>query len=151
MSDFDLKVADADQYRIMVAGGPISNGAGASGYADGEFLKCSLRNDGWIEVEGTDGTVVRSKRNSRLVDIEITLIQGASSNDYLSVLYALDTNQPNGAGIGSFVVEDLQGTTVILCTRAWVKKPADVVLDRGATARKHMLTGIASVFLVGSN
>lgn len=150
-AEFSLAVADADQYRLMVAGAPISNGAGASGYADGEFFKASLKNDGFITVEGSDGSVVRSKRNTRLIDAEITLLQSSASNAYLSALFALDTNQPNGAGIGSLVLEDLQGTTVILCTRAWIVKPADVTLDRSATSRKWSLAGLYSVFLVGGN
>lgn len=149
--EFSLAVADADQYRIMVAGAPISNGAGASGYADGEFLKTAQSNDSFIVVEGADGSVVRSKRLTRLTDIEITLLQSSASNAYLSGLLALDVNQPNGAGVGSFVLEDLQGTTFILCTRAWIMKPADVTLDRGATARKWPLKGIWSVYNVGGN
>lgn len=151
MGDFDLSVADSDQYRLMIAGAPISNGAGASGYGDGEFLKVSQSNESFIVVEGTDGTVVRSKRNTRLIDIELTLLQTSASNAFLSMLLALDVNQPNGAGIGSFVLEDLQGTTLILCTRAWLQKPADVTLDRGATARKWPLKGLWSVFLVGGS
>ena len=151
MSEFSLAVADSDQYRLMMAGAPISNGAGASGYADGEFLKTSLRNDGFIEVEGTDGSVARSKRNTRLVDIELTLLQTSTSNAFLSGLYFLDTNQPNGAGIGSFVLEDLQGTTLILCSQAWVRKPADVTLNRSAEPRKWMITGMYSAYLVGGN
>lgn len=151
MGDFDLSVADSDQYRLMIAGAPISNGAGASGYGDGEFLKVSQSNESFIVVEGTDGTVARSKRNTRLIDIELTLLQTSASNAFLSMLLALDVNQPNGAGIGSFVLEDLQGTTLILCTRAWLQKPADVTLDRGATARKWPLKGLWSVFLVGGS
>jgi hypothetical protein len=151
MADFNLAVADADQYRLMVAGAPISNGAGASGYADGEFFKSSLKNDGFIVIEGSDGSVARSKRLTRLVDLEITLLQTSTSNAYLSMLYNLDQNQPNGAGIGSFVLEDLQGTTLVICTRAWVNKPADIQLDRGATARKWPLVGLYSVYLVGGN
>jgi|ERR1700722_6662343 len=148
---FSLATADADQYRIMVAGAPISNGAGASGYGDGEFLKVAQKNDSFIVVEGSDGSVVRSKRNTRLLDIELTLLQSSASNAFLSALLLLDVNQPNGAGIGSFVMEDLQGTTLILCTRAWINKPADVMLDRGATARKWPLVGLWDVLLVGGN
>ena len=151
MAEFSLSVADADQYVIEIAGATISNGAGASGYGDGEFLKITQINDSFLVVEGTDGSVARSKRNTRLLDIELTLLQTSSSNDFLSELLSLDVNQPNGAGIGSFVMTDLQGTTIILCTRAWINKPADVTLDRSATARKWPLKALYSTFLVGSN
>ena len=151
MGEFNLSVADADQYRIMVAGAPISNGAGASGYADGEFLKIALKNDGFIVVEGADGSVTRSKRLTRLIDIELSFLQSSSNNVFLSALWNLDQNAANGAGIGSFVLQDLSGTTLVSCTRAWVNKPADVMLDRGATTRKWPLIGLYSVLLVGGN
>jgi hypothetical protein len=151
MSEFSLAVADADQYRISVAGAPISNGAGASGYADGEFLKIGLKNDGFIVVEGSDGSITRSKRLTRLLDIEISLLQSSSSNNFLSALWNLDNNAANGAGIGSFVLQDLSGTTLVICTRSWVNKPADITLDRGATVRKWPLIALYSAINIGSN
>ena len=151
MGEFSLAVCDADQYRIMVAGAPISNGAGASGYADGEFLKISQSDDDFITVIGTDGSVARSKTNKRVVDIEISLLQSSTSNAFLSALRLLDINQPNGAGVGSFVMEDLSGTSLVICTRSWINKPSDITLDRGATARKWPLKGLASTLLVGGN
>lgn len=151
MGDFTLATADADQYRLAIASIPISNGAGASGYADGQFLKISPNADGFITVVGTDGTVVRSKSNNRLLDIELSLLQSSVSNTALSALYMLDTNQPNGAGIGSFVLEDLSGTTLVLCTRSWIQKPADVTLNRSAEPRVWHIQGLYSVLLIGNN
>ena len=148
---FSLATVDADQFRIAVAGIPISNGAGASGYADGQFLKVSQNADGFLTVVGTDGTVVRSKSNNRLVDIELSLLQSSVSNTALSALYFLDSNQANGAGIGSFVCEDLSGTTLILCTRCWIQKPADVTLNRSAEPRVWHLQAIWDTFLVGNS
>ena len=148
---FSVKVADADQYVIAVAGNPVSLGAGQSGYADGEFLTVSQSADSFITVVGTDGSVVRSKTNNRLVDIKLILLQTNSYNAYLSGLLLADVNTPNGAGIGSFVVEDLSGTTLVLCTRAWVEKPADISLDRGAKARSWSIKGVWDVMLVGGN
>jgi len=149
--EWSIAVADADQYRIAVAGVTLSRGAGQSGYADGEYFTSSQPKDSFVIVEGTDGSVARSKTNTRVVEMSLNLLQTSASNAYLSGLLASDENAPNGAGIGSFVVEDLQGTTLILCTRAWIKKPADVSLDRAAKERKWLFTGLRSVYLVGGN
>ena len=148
---WSLAVADADQYVIAVAGNPVSQGAGQSGYADGEFLTISQPKESFIVVEGTDGSVARSKTNSRVLDIKLILLQTNAYNAYLSGLLLADVNTPNGAGIGSFVVEDIAGTTLVLCTRSWVSKPADITLDRGAKARSWPITGIWDVMLVGGN
>lgn len=151
MGEFSLKVADADQYRVMLAGIGISQGAGQSGYADGEFLNIGQPKDGFVIVEGTDGSVARSKTNTRIVEISINLLQTSNSNAVLSALHAIDVNTPNGAGVGSFVLQDMQGTTLVLCTKAWIRKPADISLDRAAKERKWLLHGLYSVFLVGGN
>lgn len=151
MGDFSIAVADADQYRIAVAGVPISRGAGQSGYADGEFFTATQPRESFGFVEGTDGSVARSKTNSRIVELHIKLLQTSSSNAYLSALLISDENAPNGAGIGSFIVQDSQGTTLLLCTRAWIVKPADVSLDRSATERDWMFHGIKSLWNVGGN
>lgn len=150
-TEFSLKVADADQYRLMVAGVAINNGPGQSGYADGEFLTISQPKDGFVIVEGTDGSVARGKTNTRIVEISIKLLQTSASNAILSALHALDVNTPNGAGVGSFVLQDMQGTTLVLCTKCWVRKQADISLDRSATTREWMLHGLYSVYLVGGN
>lgn len=151
MADFDLAEYDADQFKIQVAGIQIAKGPGKSGYADGEFLSVKKTKDSFTIVEGTDGTVARSKVNSRTIEIELTLLQTNATNADLSALWQSDENNPNGQGIGSFLVQDLQGTTKIMCTKSWISKPADVVLDRGAKGRKWMMSGLYSVYNVGGN
>ena len=151
MADFNLAEYDPDQFKISLAGIQVAKGAGKSGYGDGEFLSVKKRNPAFTDVEGTDGAVARSKRNSRLVDIEITLLQTNVTNDAFSALWQADENNPNGQGIGSFLAQDLQGTTKIMCTKAWISEPSDVTLDRGAKGRKWKITGLYSVFNVGSN
>ena len=148
---WSVAVADADQYVIAVAGNPVSQGAGNSGYADGEFLTITQPTASFLTVEGTDGSIARSKSNSRLLDIKLNLLQTNSYNTYLSGLLLSDVNQPNGAGIGSFVVEDLAGTTLVLCTRAWIQKPSDISLDRSAKVRSWPIVGVWDVLLVGGN
>jgi hypothetical protein len=149
--DFSIAVADMDQYTLMFANVSLSKGAGQSGYADGEFFTAKQLKPSFTFVEGTDGSVARSKTNSRMIEMTLSFLQTSANNSYLSTLLQADENTPGGIGIGSFVLKDLQGTTLIACTRCWITTPADVNLNRGAEPRKWMLHGIKSVYLVGNN
>jgi hypothetical protein len=150
--DFTVSIADADQYRIAFAGILLSRGAGASGYADGEYLKIVRVKESFTVVEGTDGTIARSKTNSRLVTITIRLLQtNAQSNGLLSALLSADEGNPNGAGIGTFVVADLNGTTFFKCLKSWLQKWPDQSFDRTAKEREWMFQGAQSQIVVGGN
>ena len=151
MTTYNVQEYDSDQQFIEVAGVAISQGAGQSGFADGEFLSIKFP-EGFTFVKGTDGTIARSKTNDPSCEIMLNLLQTNSANAALSALYALDINQPNGAGIGSFVLKDLQGTTFVICATAWINKPADITLDRGAKGRSWPITGILSAApIIGGN
>lgn len=150
-ADFRIAVTDADQYTLSLAGVAIAVAPGQSGFNQDEFFSISQVSDSFEDDVGADGWVERWKTNDRRVEGGITLLQSSSSNDYLSSLHALDCNQPNGAGVGSLQLKDLQGTTLILCTRTWIAKPADVALGRKSKPRKWKLRGIWSIYLVGSN
>ena len=151
VGDFAVAVGDADQYRIAVAGVIVSLGPGQSAYAEDEFFTAVQKNDSFGVVEGADGTVARFKTNSRLVEMSLTFLGTGAVNDYLSALLFADVNQPNGAGIGSFVVEDLQGTTMLSCSKAWIQKPADFSLGRAVKMRKWPFVGVWSIWNIGSN
>lgn len=149
---FDVKEWDADQLRIAFAGVSMSRGAGASGYADGEFLKIVQDKDSFITVEGTDGTVTRSKTNTRLMTITLRLMQtNSQSNGVISAILGADENNPNGAGIGTFVVEDQNGTTLFAALKAWVKKWPDQSFDRGAKEREWIFGCVRNNIVVGGN
>lgn len=150
--NFDLVVYDSDQQRITFAGYSISKGAGASGYADGVFITIKPQKPSFTTKEGTDGTVTRSKTNSRLVDIVIrTMSSNSATNGFLSALLSNDQAQPNGAGVGPFVYEDLQGTTKYSCSKCWVTAVPDFSRDREANEVEWKLTGLRSVAVIGGN
>ena len=142
--DFTVSIADSDQILVSFAGILLSRGAGASGYADGEFLKIVPAKDSFTEVEGTDGTIARSKTNSRLMTITVRLLQ---TNSLLSA----DEGNPNGAGIGTFVVQDLNGTTTFKSLKAWLKKWPEQSFDRSAKEREWVFSCSRSSIVVGGN
>ena len=148
---WSVAVRDADQFLLLVAGLAISQGAGQSGYDDGEWFSAKPRTASFLDGEGTDGSVWRSATNSRLLDCSINLLQTSNSNAYLSGLLLADENTQGGAGIGSLVLKDLQGTTLLLCSRAWIKAPVEFMFDRGVKGNKWPLVAVRDQWVAGGN
>lgn len=147
-----MKVYDPDQYRCTFNGFSFSKGAGASGYADGIFVSVEQMEPSFLTKVGTDGTVSRSKTNARLVKLLVRLMNTESeSNGFLSTMLALDESNPNGAGVGAFSLEDLQGTTRFFASKAWVSGPPKQALDREANEREWEIHGVRDILIVGGN
>lgn len=142
----DLKIYDADQVTINLAGIPID-----SGYADGEFLSLEKVEDDFSTVVGTDGTVTRSKTNNQLWNVKIRLMQTSQGNDALSALRNADLLGQNGAGVGTILIRDRQGTTLYMGSKAWIQKPPDKSFDREAKERVWSLQAVFDIQVDGSN
>lgn len=142
----DMKVYDADQVSISVAGVPVEKG-----YADGEFLRVEQEADDFLDVVGTDGEVTRSKSNDRRATVTILLHQSAEANDLLSALSNLDRNTPNGAGVGPLLVRDRGGRAIYTAEKCWISRPPDVSFDRQATSREWTLRAADLIRTDGGN
>jgi hypothetical protein len=152
MADFAVTISDSDSWRVTFAGVALTRGAGASGLADGVFFKGSAEKPSFTVVEGTDGTVARSKTNSRLYHVEFHVLQTNSvTNGFLSSMLTADENNPNGAGIGSFVAQDLNGTSYLKMVKCWLEKWPDAELDRTAKERVWLFTGVRTKYIQGGN
>ena len=145
---FQVVEYDADQVVILLAGVALSQGAGQSGWADGEFVSVAFKPQ-FSLVKGTDGSATRSKTNDRETNIKINLMQTTTANSYLSALLMADVSTPNGTGIGSFQLLNLQGTLLVSVPMAWITAPADITLDRGAKGRSWPVTGLWDVLSIG--
>ena len=149
---FTVAICDSDQFRLTFAGVQLSYGAGASGYADGEFFKVTQMKPSFTEVEDTDGTVSRSKTNSRLGEAMLRTMQTNSrTNGYLSTMLMFDESNPNGAGVGTLVLQDMNGTTYFKALKAWVIGPPDQSFDRSAKEREWKFHVVRSSVIVGGN
>ena len=147
---FQVKEYDADQIRISLAGVPLAQGAGVSGFEDGEFLSIGFKPQFGLK-KGTDGSATRYKTNDREVEIKLILMQTNTLNNVLSALLFADVSAPNGIGIGSFVVADLAGTTLISVPTSWLSAPSDVSYDRVPKGRSWPISGLWDYINIGSN
>jgi hypothetical protein len=121
------------------------------GYADGDFLTITYETDAFSDVAGTDGEVARSKTNDRRATVEIILMSTSPTNDLLSAVHLADINTPGGAGVGAFLVTDLNGTSLFTAGNAWVQKAPDVTYGREANERTWTLRVDSLVAFTGGN
>lgn len=124
------KFSDPNAILIYFAGIRIQ------GFADGEFLSYSRMSPGFGDVVGTDGEVARSKSNDFRVKVMVKLLQTSASNLALSAVHNTDLNAPLGAGVGTFLIQDLQGFTYISAAKSWIVKYPDGSMDRTAKSRE---------------
>jgi len=129
-----LKVYDADQVSVAFAGILLS-----SGYGDGEFVRIVQEADDFTDRVGTDGQVTRSKTNDRRAVVTVILAQTSDGNAALSALSNLDRNAPGGAGVGSLLIRDRQGTAIYQAEQCWIAKPPDVAFGRESADREWTL------------
>ncbi len=120
-----LKVYDASEVSLVVASIPID-----SGFADGDFVKIEQDSDDYGDKVGTDGEVTRFSTGDRRATVTVMLMQSSSSNAVLSALNNLDVNAKGGAGIGTFLLRDRQGTSLYNAAKCWIQKPPEVVFGR---------------------
>lgn len=136
---------DPDRHVISVGGVRIQ------GFAPGSYITVTNVSEAFNDDVGSDGETARVKSNDRRVDVVIKLMQTAQSNDYLSGLHQTDLDAPNGAGVVSFQMVDLDGNTAVHGSKAWVKKFPDGDEDRTPKSREWTIRIASGDRVVGSN
>jgi hypothetical protein len=114
-------------------------GALMQGFAQDTMIKIEQMSDAFVSEVGVDGEVARSKVSDRRVKVTLSLLQTSASNAVLSAQLILDQAAPNGAGVGSFRMEDLQGGTLVQGQQAWITKMPDNEMSRSAKAREWVI------------
>lgn len=114
------RIYNSDEVTVSFAGIPIEEPI------DGEFLTITWTSDGFTSTVGANGEVARSKTNDNRATIEIRLMQTSPTNAALSAVWLADKNAPGGAGIGGFLVADLNGTSLHTAGNAWIRRSPDV-------------------------
>lgn len=124
---------DPKRYAISFAGILLNSGVG-----DGTILTITSVTPAFSSKAGVDGTVTRSRSHDKRKTATLTLMQSSEVNDRLSAIYNADRDpaQPNGRGVGAFRVQDLSGTTVLSCAKAWISNDPDLTLEATASTRE---------------
>ncbi len=126
-----FRVYSSSQVTLSIAGIPNTGG-----YADGEFLRIERETEAFSDVVGTDGEVTRNATKDNRATATIILMQSAEANQQLSELHNNDKNVEGGAGVGRFLVEDLNGITRHEGAQCWIMAEPDPSYDREAGSRE---------------
>lgn len=128
-----LRTFDPKRYVISFAGILLNRGV-----SDGTLLSITSTTPGFSSKASVDGPVTRSRSHDKRKTATLTLMCTSEVNDRLSALYNADRDpaQPNGRGVGAFYVQDLAGTTVLSCPKAYIANDPDLTLEATASTRE---------------
>jgi hypothetical protein len=129
-----FRVYSSSQVKVSIAGIPITGG-----YADGEFLRIERETEAFSDVVGTDGEVTRNATKDDRATVTLILLQSAEANAVLSAFHNADKNAEGGAGVGRFLVEDLNGATLHEGAQCWIQAEPDASYDREVTPREWVV------------
>ena len=113
-------MAEFRQYRpdgIVV----VLKGIDITGMIDGEFVTVERTKETWTKRKGAFGDGVRTQSHDRSGRATIKVLAQHPVNDALSALMIED--EQFGTGVGEFMMQDLNGTTLCHGDKAWLVKP----------------------------
>jgi hypothetical protein len=117
-------VYNSNEVNLIVANIPILDGR-----AD-PFVEISKAEPLYEVEEGSDGHACRSQTNSRLYVANVTLKGSSKENAKLSALAAIDTEASGGAGVGAFLLGDLNGSTKAASPHCWIAEVPDFEMGK---------------------
>lgn len=91
--------------------------------------------DGIGSTESMDGQLTRWGKSWTRCEIDVELLQSSPSNDVLSSILSVD-KKSNGAGTFAFALSDLNGSSMVTASSAWVRNyPEQGFTDTGDQTR----------------
>ena len=113
---------DSSQFALALGAIDI---ASIGGYGDGVFCKYT-HDDAYFGVKkGADGSVTRFRIPASVAKVEVTVQQSSPVNDLMTARLLSDHNTPGGAGVGSFILKDQGGTTLVTAAHAFIEGPPE--------------------------
>lgn len=127
------------------------NGQLMTGFGPNDKVTIESANDAGIKAtEGIDHEISRSRNKSKRAKITIPLAQTSAWNDKMCGLY--ETDLANGAPF-SISIQDLNGTTNVTATRAWIQGYPSAGFGSGADQTRSWVveTGLCASYVIGGN
>lgn len=141
-----MKIYTSDQVTCAICNLLMQTGRGEK-----EFLKIRPKNPRFSSKAGADGEVSRSRSNDKRAEVELTLMQTSDGNALLSTLFLADSNAPNGAGVGSFLVKDMGGTSLYVGDACWITEMPEVTFSNEVEQRVWKIEVANLVDFTGGN
>ena len=126
-------------------------GAAFSEFAEGDALTLTPDGPVFEKVRGADGVASRYTTGITGASGSLRLMQTAAFNDFMSGVLQADIAAPGGAGVGTFHLQDLNGTTVVSAAQAWITSWPDFTIAQAPVAREWPITLEGINWYVGGN
>lgn len=111
-------------------------GADIDGFFSGTFITITYDNPAFNKVIGAAGDVTRSKTNSLMATITLTLMQTSPSNDLLATILNADIKGRNGNGVFALQIRDsATGRAIWTAANAWIEKSPDATFGQEDSGR----------------
>ncbi len=121
----------------------------AEGAASGTFIEIAQTTRPWSLNVGSDGEATRVKSNDRTVTVTVTLRAGSPQNAVLAAIFLED--DASAFQVGTFTLEDLNGTTLVTVEKLFLDGPADPSFSDTEDNRTWVFLGQGAVFQGGGN
>jgi len=125
------------------------NGVLIQGVGPSTFVKCVRNEDAFKQVVGAQGDVVDVRNRNRSGVVTFTILDASPSNDSLTQLALQD--EINGLGVGALMIKDLNGTTLVKCANARIKKFPDVEFGADGGTNEWAIQCAELEFFVGGS
>ncbi len=102
--------------------------------AAGTYASAERHEDTFSYQYGAHGDLARTRIRKRGGRVTVTLMGISPTNDQLSTILLLD--ERTGLGYGALQIQDLNGTTVVHATNAWIVRPPNVAVADEHTDRE---------------
>jgi hypothetical protein len=139
----DVKIYDPENVDVIYAGVPLS------GFAEDTFVTIEAEGDDWLEVDGVDGDLTRSKNSAQKFKVTFHLMSSSKSNAHLSALRQLDVSETGGAGVSPIMIRDRNGVSLFVADKSWIMKPPTATYGKQATVREWTVRVKGATFLDG--
>lgn len=122
-----------------------------SGFGEGSICKVTTDQPRWGVHKGADGSMTRYKILAKMAKCAITMSQASIINDLFSAQYITDHATPGGAGMSSFLLKDLGGTTVVTAAHAFIEGPPEGEWSTEVKEREWSLVLLDAEIFFGGN
>ncbi len=142
----EFYVYDLERVSVSFLGLMLKGGAG-----EGGFIKVTPNAPYYGTKTGVDGSVTRYSTGDRMCKIEIICQQGSDVNTQLAAVCEASINAPNGLGVGTFNLADLNGAALLNSPAAWVEgmPPAEYAAE--SKDRTWVIMAAKSRYFPGGN
>ena len=110
---------------LIVCAIPITEGLAEN------FVKISPDEEAFGVAKGSDGSACRYETNNEVYNVEVTLQRSSPHNAQLAAIHAADRISKAGAGVGVFLLEDANGSTLYAGDKCWIEKLPDWEFGKG--------------------